>query len=45
MLSSPCKRWSLLLCSLLEVEAGIFCSGNQLFKARLELILLDNQLA
>lgn len=37
--SSLCKCWSEFLCSLLNVEAGVFCSGNQVFKVRLELIL------
>lgn len=46
MFYSPCKCWSLFLCTLLEVEAGIFFFALEttLFKARLELILLDNQL-
>lgn len=39
VLSSLCKCWSGFLCSLLDVEAGVFCSGNQVFKVRLELIL------
>lgn len=41
VLSSMCKCWSEFLCSLQDVEAGVFCSGNQVFKVRLELILLQ----
>lgn len=39
MLSSLCKCWNEFLCSLLDVEAGVFHSGNQVFKFWLELIL------
>lgn len=39
MFSSLCKCWSEFLCSLLDIEARVFCSGNQVFKVRLELIL------
>lgn len=39
VLSNLCKCWSGFLCSLLDLEAGVFCSGNQVFKVRLELIL------
>lgn len=34
VLSSVCRYWSGFLCSLLDVEAGVFCSGNQVFQGQ-----------